>query len=111
MLDPRLAGGSIVLNTTTATTGNKDAAMRMAATLVKQCRADVLINMLVNMDSTIEAAKHTPCASKEGGAVASIGTVNDVNFMQMADETHDTMAVEEREWDHRRMLVEDEWAR
>jgi hypothetical protein len=68
--------------------------------------------MLVNMDNIIEAAKHTPCADKEGGAVASIGTVNDVDFMQIiADVTHDTMAVEERERDYRRMLVEDEWAR
>jgi hypothetical protein len=64
--------------------------------------------MLVNMDNTIEAAKHTPCVDKEGGALASIGIVNDVDFMHMADETHDTMAVEERERDHRRMLVEDE---
>jgi hypothetical protein len=71
----------------------------------------VLINMLVNMDNTFEAAKHTPCAEKEGGAVASIGTMNDVDFMQMADETHDTMAVKEREREHRRMWVEDEWTR
>jgi hypothetical protein len=111
MLDPRLAGGSIVLNAINATTGNKDAAMRMAAALTKQFRVDVLINILVNMDNNIEAAKHIPCADKEGGTVASIGIVNDVDFMQMADETHDTMAVEERERDHRRMLVEDEWAR
>jgi hypothetical protein len=111
MLDPRLGGGSIVLDTITATTGNKDAAIRMVAALVKQYRGDVLINMLVNMDNTIEAATHTPCADKEGGAVASIGTVNDVDFMHMADETHDAMAVEERERDHRMMLVEDEWAR
>jgi hypothetical protein len=111
MLDPRFACGSIVLDTITATIGNKDATLRMSASLVKQYRADVLINMLVNMDNTIEAAKHTPCADKESGVVASIGTVNDVDFMQMVDETHDTMAVEEREWDHRMMLVEDEWAR
>jgi hypothetical protein len=50
-------------------------------------------------------------ADKEGRDVASIGTVNDVDFMQMADETHNTMAVEERERNHRRMLVEDDWAR
>jgi hypothetical protein len=107
ILDPRLAGGFIVLDIITATTGNKDATMRMAAVLVKQYRDDVLINMLVNMDNTIVAAKHTPCADKECGAVASIGTMNGVDFMQMADETHNTMAVEERERDHRRMLVED----
>jgi hypothetical protein len=111
MLDSRLASGSIVLDIITATSGNKDAAMRMAASLVKQYRADVLINMFVNMDNTIEASKHTPCADKEGGVVASIGTVNDVDFMHMADDTHDTMAVKEGERDHRRMLVEDEWAR
>jgi hypothetical protein len=85
--------------------------MRMAATLVKQYRADVLISMPVNMDNTTEAARHLPCADKEGGAVASIGNVNDVDFMQMADEMHDTMVVEERERDPRRMLVEDELAR
>jgi hypothetical protein len=55
--------------------------------------------------------EETQVVDKEGGAVASIGIVNDVDFMQMADETHDTMAVEERERDHRKMLVEDEWAR
>jgi hypothetical protein len=63
------------------------------------------------MDNTIEAAKQNPCGDKEGRAIASIGTVNDVDFMEMAHETHDTMAVEERERDHRRMFVEDEWAR
>jgi hypothetical protein len=65
--------------------------------------------MLVDMDNSIEATKHTLCADKEGGAVASIGTVNAVDFMHMADETHDTMAVDERERDHHRMLVENEW--
>jgi hypothetical protein len=35
MLDPRLVGGSVVLDTITATIGNKDEAMSMAAALVK----------------------------------------------------------------------------